>query len=94
MKKFLELWITVKILVLFVSLFYINQNYDNILRQHASKVLSIRSIFIFYQSFASKNDLHHDKAEILSFLARLIMHWYFVEDAFHRTFTLCSETQY
>ena len=29
---------------------------------------------------------------ILSFLAELIMHWYLAQDAFHRTFTLCSKT--
>ena len=61
-------------------------------RQNASKVLSVRLIFIFHKTFALKNDSHHDKAEILSFLAKLIMHWYLAQDAFHRTFTLFSET--
>ena len=61
-------------------------------RQNASDVLSIRLIFIFHETFALKNDSHYDKAEILSFLAKLIMHWYLAQDAFHRTFTLCSKT--
>ena len=43
-------------------------------RQNASKVLSIRLIFVFRKTFALINDSHHDKAEILSFLARLITH--------------------
>ena len=58
------------------------------------KVRSIRRIFIFHKTFALKSNWHHDKAEILSFLARLIMHWYLAQDAFHRTFTLCSKIQY
>lgn len=58
------------------------------------KFLSIRPIFIFYKSFASKNDLHHDKAGILNFLAKLIMHGYLEQDEFYRIFTLCSKIQY
>ena len=61
-------------------------------RQNTSEVLSIRLIFIFRKTFALKNDSHHDKAEILSFLARLVMHWYLAHDAFHRIFTSCSKT--
>ena len=36
----------------------------------------------------------YDIGEILSFLAKLIMHWYLAQDAFHRTFILCSQIQY
>ena len=63
-------------------------------RQNATEVLSIRQIFICHKTFALRNDSHHDKAEILSFLAKLIMHWYLAQDAFRRTFTLCSKIQY
>ena len=60
----------------------------NIRRQKALKVPSIWQIFIFHKTFALKNDSHHDKVEILSFLAKLFMHWYLARDALHRTFTL------
>ena len=40
--------------------------------------------FHFHKTFALKNDSHHDKAEILSFLTQLIMHWPFAQDAFHQ----------
>ena len=63
----------------------------NTWRKNASKILSIRLIFILHKTFALKNDSHHDKAKILSFLAKLIMHWYLAEDALHRTFTLMSD---
>ena len=64
------------------------QNCEHIWRQRTSKNLPIWLIFNFHQTFALKNNSHHDKAEILSFLAILLMHWYLTDDPFHRTFTL------
>ena len=56
----------------------------NTWRQNASKVLSIRLIFIFHKTFALENASHHEKAEILNFLARLIMTW-FIKMVIQRT---------
>ena len=55
-------------------------------RQLSSKALSIRQIFIFHKTFDLENELHHDKAETLSFLAKSFMHWYLAQYAFHRPF--------
>ena len=43
---------------------------------------------VFGKTFASKNGLHLDKADFLSFPAKLILHWYLAQDVFYRTFTL------
>ena len=65
----------------------------NTWRQNVFKVLSIRLIFIFHKTFALKTDSHHDKAEILSFLAQLIMHWYLTQDAFHQLLDVSPSTR-
>ena len=38
-----------------------------------------------------KNNLHHDKAETLRFVAKLFMRWYLAQDAFYPTFTVCNK---